>query len=133
MEVQSLSPSTCSFENISHILPQVCVRVFVCVRVGGGTGEHIALTHCSSSTGDLHEEIANLAAPRERDAFEDDEKMHEAVFAEIGFDPLSVPLWCLSCFLPLLTCVFICRSWDARHSTWQNTEREGAPGRRPLY
>jgi hypothetical protein len=36
------------------------------------------------STGDLHEEISDLAAPRERDAFEDGERTHEAVFAEIG-------------------------------------------------
>ncbi len=42
------------------------------------------------STSDLHEEISDLAAPRDRDAFEDEGKMHEAVFAELGL-PLAIP------------------------------------------
>ena len=41
------------------------------------------------STGDLHEEISDLAAPRERDAFEDGERTNEAVFAEIGAPRVS--------------------------------------------
>ena len=42
------------------------------------------------STGELYEEISDLAAPRDRDAFEDEGKMQEAVFAELGL-PLAFP------------------------------------------
>jgi len=41
-----------------------------------------------SSTGDLHEEIVSFPATREKDAFEDEDKMQEAVFAELGI-PLN--------------------------------------------
>lgn len=43
------------------------------------------------STGDLHEEISDFAAPRERDTFEDPERAHEAVFAEIGEPSVAAP------------------------------------------
>ena len=36
------------------------------------------------STGDLPEQISVLGAPREKGAFEDVEKMQEAVFADLG-------------------------------------------------
>jgi len=44
-----------------------------------------------SSTGDLHEEIVSFPATREKDAFEDEDKMQEAVFAELGipFNPIT--------------------------------------------
>ena len=42
--------------------------------------------------GDLHEEISDLAAPREWDAFEDGERIHEAVFAEIGAPSMPASL-----------------------------------------
>ena len=51
--------------------------------------EHVFDQHAQpfyvNSSVDLHEEISDLGGPRERDAFEDEEKMQVAVFAELDY------------------------------------------------